>query len=662
MKNVISWIICLSICPALLFSCKDTGTSTEWKANNLEYLETQGLSVLAFHNFYPVGKQGGIELIHHGERIATNGFIRMQSGSGLSLPQPETANRIINPDIPEITSTVQYDAPDFKYKVRIKAEDNHIRLSVDLDKPIPPEWENRLNFTLEFYPPLYYGKSYQIGDDFSTIPLQANGPFVLNDSESYEPAPLGQGNQLVLAAEDPERKVLIESLSGELKLIDERNHSGRGWLLVRSDIPSGITTNAVEWLIKPNLIKDWQRDPMIAVSQVGYHPGQEKKAIIELDPATVTLSEAKLFRVDPEEGMKLVLSKTTDKWGRFLCYDYRVFDFSQITDPGIYVVQYGNQSTHPFSIDSDVYKKDVWQPTLEAYFPIQMCHVEVWDRAAIWHGACHLDDALQAPLDSVHVDSYLQYEKAETRFAPLTTVPMLNQGGWHDAGDDDLAAGSQAATTHYLALSNEIATSFPDQTTVNYDNKQVLMRKPDGIPDMVQQIHHGVINLLSGYRVAGHSFTGIIANRQGRNRTGDWASQTDQLFYSPDLREVLRDGESACLVAPDDGDAACAALGRLLDDPARLERLGAAARESRKCFTATSRGSVMEVRLVLLVHFISSAAWTAKRPAVCASMGTSIALAPCTRMSLHSADPISIGPSAASQKSCPLEWQFHSKI
>lgn len=113
----------------------------------------------------------------------------------------------------------------------------------------------------------------------------------------------------------------------------------------------------------------------------------------------------------------------------------------------------------------------------------------------------------------------------------MTTIPYLNQGGWHDAGDDDLAAGSQASTTHYLVLANEIADIQPDQTTVDYKDLSVRIRQPDGIPDMIQQVKHGAINLLSGYRSSGHSFAGIIANREGRNKTGDWASQTDQLFY-----------------------------------------------------------------------------------------------------------------------------------
>ena len=535
MKNVIILVLFLG----LLFvnSCSEKGTQKKWLINEHEYLETPGLSILSFHNFYPVGKQGGIELIHHGERVATNGFIRLESGAGQRLPQPEKAERTIDRASAEMVSVVNYEEIDFKYSIRIKVEGDNIRLTVDLDKPISSDWENRLNFTLEFYPPAYYGKSYQIGENHSIIPLQANGPMITDNNGSVSPAPLGQGRKLTLAGEDPLRKVIIESLNDELVLVDERNYSGRGWLLVKSNVPAGVTSKAIEWLIKPNLIPGWERDPVIALSQVGYHPNQDKKAIIELDPSTKKIEEARLYKVDPERGMMPVESGIPEKWGHFLCYEYALFDFSSVKEPGIYMVQYGSQSSNPFMIDNEVYKRDVWQPTLEAYFPIQMCHLEVKDRAAIWHGACHLDDALQAPLDMEHVDSYRQFKKAETDYSPLTTVPLLNQGGWHDAGDDDLAAGSQAATTHYLSLSNEIANIFPDQTSINYEDKMVIMRRPDGIPDMVQQVKHGVINLLSGYRVAGHSFAGIIANREGRNKTGDWASQTDQLFYDSRLNE-----------------------------------------------------------------------------------------------------------------------------
>ena len=46
----------------------------------------------------------------------------------------------------------------------------------------------------------------------------------------------------------------------------------------------------------------------------------------------------------------------------------------------MYVVRYGEQRTPPFRVGPDVYRRDVWQPSLETFLPVQMCHVEVRDR------------------------------------------------------------------------------------------------------------------------------------------------------------------------------------------------------------------------------------------------------------------------------------------
>ena len=519
----------------VLLSCEKQGTERNWIITDQEYIETSGLSILVFHDFYPSGKQGGIELIHHGKRIASNGFLRLESVERRRFRDPVRADREIDPEHKEIKARVNYEDLDFGYTVRIKPEQENIRLTIDLDKPIPEEWENKLRFVMEFYPPLFYGKTWQIGDSFGTVPEQGNGPVLRAEDGRFRPPPMGTGKTCTLAGEDPLRKIVIENQTGELDLVDDRNSASRGWLLVRSIIPAGVSDNALEWLIKPNLIPGWKRDPMIAISQVGYHPEQDKKAIIELDPTENKISNANVIKVEKDNGMHIVFSGVPEKCGKFLRYNYVIFDFTSIKEPGMYIIQYDNQFTNPFSITENVYKNNVWQPTLESYFPVQMCHLKVRDHAMIWHGACHLDDALQAPLAIEHVDGYRQYENAETRYAPLTTIPYLNQGGWHDAGDDDLAAGSQASTTHYLALSNEITDVFPDQTSINYEDLSVHMHRPDGIPDMVQQVKHGVINLLSGYRSSGHSFAGIIATREGRNQTGDWASQTDQLFYDAKL-------------------------------------------------------------------------------------------------------------------------------
>ncbi len=59
---------------------------------------------------------------------------------------------------------------------------------------------------------------------------------------------------------------------------------------------------------------------------------------------------------------------------------------------------------------------------------------------------------------------------------------------------------------------------------------------------------------------------------------------------TPDLREVLKNGESGILVPPDDRRAATAALRALLEDPRRRERIGARAREESREQTWERRG------------------------------------------------------------------------
>ena len=50
-----------------------------WVLNEAEYFEKPGVSVLVFHDTYPEGKQGGIEIIQHGERVAALGDVRLEA-------------------------------------------------------------------------------------------------------------------------------------------------------------------------------------------------------------------------------------------------------------------------------------------------------------------------------------------------------------------------------------------------------------------------------------------------------------------------------------------------------------------------------------------------------------------------------------------------------
>ncbi len=58
----------------------------------------------------------------------------------------------------------------------------------------------------------------------------------------------------------------------------------------------------------------------------------------------------------------------------------------------------------------------------------------------------------------------------------------------------------------------------------------MLLHMPDGTPDIVEQVGHGVENLLGGYRTAGHSFHGIIEGTiEQYVHLGDAATMTDNV-------------------------------------------------------------------------------------------------------------------------------------
>ena len=75
-----------------------------------------------------------------------------------------------------------------------------------------------------------------------------------------------------MAPEDPERRVAIRCLSGELQLLDGRNLAQNGWFVVRTLLATKTTGKVAEWSVEPHTIPGWTRTPVIGFSQVGLPP------------------------------------------------------------------------------------------------------------------------------------------------------------------------------------------------------------------------------------------------------------------------------------------------------------------------------------------------------------------------------------------------------
>ncbi|HEU4779533.1 MAG TPA: glycoside hydrolase family 9 protein, partial [Steroidobacteraceae bacterium] len=497
----------------------------------------------------------------HDERIASNGDVRLEPSPGQWSPIPKPGKREVNAGTQEIRVALAYpDAerdrkgfnpilyPDLKlnYTVRARPEGESVRVIVDFDAPIPEEWVGKVGFNFELFPGLLFGKSYQLGKTEGVFQRQPSGP--------GEIPVLARGSTLEVAPETELYHLSIEAVrGGELALLDGRGNHNNGWFVVRALAPAGATTGAIEWLVTPHAREGWLRKPVIQVSQVGYHPAQPKQVIIELDPRDSRRENVILQRIGQAGQVKAVIDRKPDEWGRFLRYQYARLDFSEVKEPGLYVVRYGEQTSHPFRINADVFTREVWQPTLEYFLPAQMCHMKVLEKYRLWHGACHLDDARMAPVDHNHFDGYVQSPKTLTNYQPGEPVPRLDRGGWHDAGDWDLRVESQADTIYGLALAWELFHVGYDNTSIDQKTLVTEIHQPDGKPDVLQQLEHGVLSVVGGYESLGRLYRGIIEPTLRQYVfLGDGALMTDNVVFDPKKTPEADAPEVGLPGSPDD--------------------------------------------------------------------------------------------------------------
>lgn len=510
------------------------------KLNDLDYFQTRGLNILVFSNWYDVNffddsKLSGIEIIHHEVRTATNGDVRLQPTPGQWDPIPAFVKRVVDKDNNSIEAFMRYPAYDFNYSIKTAAKDGGLLISVNLEKPLPEKLIGMAGLNLEFLPAAYFEKSYLMDEKSGAFPLYPSSSMEKLKSGKIEPTPIAQGKIFVLAPEDAARRVTIKAQQGELALYDGRNQAQNGWFVIRTLIPKDKTGKVIEWFLSANTIENWIRPPMLAYSQLGYHPNQNKVAVIELDKNDTPQKTARLLKVTSDGKFVEKYKGDVKQWGKYLRYNYSTFDFSQVKETGAYVIEYSDVQTKPFRIEKDIYK-DAWQPTLDIYMPVQMDHMLVNEAYRVWHGASHLDDALQAPVNHKHFDLYAQGPTTDTKYKPFEHIPGLNIGGWYDAGDFDIRTPTHYHTVMGLVQVWETFNLKRDETLIDQKKRYVDIHHPDGVPDLIQQIEHGTLALIAQHRAVGHAIAGIIAPDLGQyTHLGDGVTKTDNLIYDPDL-------------------------------------------------------------------------------------------------------------------------------
>jgi hypothetical protein len=178
--------------------------------------------------------------------------------------------------------------------------------------------------------------------------------------------------------------------------------------------------------VTPDHVEGWDvASGKIAFSHSGYTVGSSKSAIAS------DLS-AHEFSVVRQSTGEIVLSKAIEQKKTALG-NYQLLDFSEIQEPGTYIIRAGDVSTRSFRIGDDAWHDSIWKAINFMYS--ERCGTEI---PGI-HGICHQDDY------TLHGDKRI----------------VIN-GGYHDAGDLTATGNTPGMVYGLLSLAGSIRRQGDD--------------------------------------------------------------------------------------------------------------------------------------------------------------------------------------------------------
>ncbi|MGD0922270.1 MAG: hypothetical protein ABSA70_10960, partial [Terriglobia bacterium] len=244
--------------------------------NEKEYFEGPGFSFLVFHNNYQVGFQGGLQMIQNGERILDSGdFLLTPKSGGMEGPELRVLRRVVDRERSTATVYGEIGGWNTGYQLICRTDGERIFITLKLDRPIDWSKVERAGFRMCLYP--YTGQMIFFGPT----------------------------KTLRVAQEDPLHSFVMSRADGALLLIDPRQDGPEPWFFVLAPLEAGSQETEVRLEITPSLRSDWRRPPVIGISQVGYHPNQVKRAVLELDPRDSTSAPVNLYQLELAGDKKL---------------------------------------------------------------------------------------------------------------------------------------------------------------------------------------------------------------------------------------------------------------------------------------------------------------------------------------------------------------------
>ncbi|HEX2165622.1 MAG TPA: glycoside hydrolase family 9 protein [Longimicrobiales bacterium] len=273
--------------------------------------------------------------------------------------------------------------------------------------------------------------------------------------------------------------------------------------------------------VDPDHHTGWNVAPgRIAFSHTGYQTGTSKTALASDVRATqfelVRVSDSALGAVVLREPVRTVSTRHGE---------FQEMDFSEIDEPGRYIIRAGDVHTRPFRIGDDIWKRTIWKAL--NFFYGNRCGFPVPGS----HGIDHLD-----------------------WFATHGDQRIVMSGGWHDAGDLSQGLINTGEATYALfALAEKLQQRGDDPALL----ARVLEEAQWGLDWVLR------VRFPGGYRMG---FTGH--NLWTNNIVGDEDDRTREAKNNPNVNYIAAAaGAIAARVLTDiDPDLAARSLRIAQDD------------------------------------------------------------------------------------------------
>ena len=390
---------CVAVVPAAELPAAEPSAETRLQLNELEYLEMPGLNVMLAHDYYPEGHQGGVGIIQNGLRVATNGDLRLEPHAGPVAARAQGRRARRGPEgrrdqraarvprrreEPEGLQSDRLPRPAFRlHGAGAAGRRSPSGSSSTSTRRCRTRGSAASASTSSCFPGSCSARR-TTGRAVGLFPRQANGPGALDAASAttsrsrWRPA----GNSSSRPNRRAQRMTIDDVAGGELELARRPRRAqqrlvrragagaeGRG---ERCDRVAGHTACHPRLDVRRRSCRS-RRSATI--------PKQPKIAVIELDAhdarrPPVALS-ARSRRRRPREGGR----GQPAGLGPLSALPLPAASISpRSRKPGMYVVSYGDARIARSRSAPTCSRAHVWQPTLEYFLPVQMCHMRVTDQ------------------------------------------------------------------------------------------------------------------------------------------------------------------------------------------------------------------------------------------------------------------------------------------